>query len=56
MWLNWPWALSQSKGLLCFIVLVQVVLLDQQGWNEDVMWEEVSLLAPICVLLKCGTL
>jgi hypothetical protein len=48
-WLNWPWVLSQNKWLLCFIALIQVVLLDQQGWNHNIMWEEVALPAPICV-------
>jgi hypothetical protein len=51
-WLNWPWALFQNKWLLCFIALIQVVSLDQQGWNHNVMWEEVALPTPICVFLN----
>jgi hypothetical protein len=51
-WLNWPWALSQNKWLLCFTALIQVVLLDQQGWNHNIMWEEIALPAPISVSLS----
>jgi hypothetical protein len=51
-WLNWPWALSQNKWLLCFTALIQVVSLDHQWWNHNVIWEEVALPAPICVSLN----
>ena len=44
--------LSQNKWLLCFIALIQVVFLDQQGWNHNVIWEEVALLTSICVSLN----